>query len=642
MKIITFILSFFFVLLLSAQNDLNLDCYVKKKRSVKIMKKLNQNLRYYSFSDVKNLLSDIESKEGSSAQIYDMYALIYWLKDDIIRSREYAYKCLALCSDNFSSSNYIIGMIHYDLRDWQICVDYIEKATEIGLKPRLKEEAAFTLENAKILAKIMSDTVPYNPEIVEGVSTKADEYLPLISPDQELALYTRRGLRDEYGVVIKKSEDFVFSEGNMDGFNEGKEMSYPFNQNNNEGGATITIDNKILYFTICSQFYSSYDNCDIYYVEKEENGNWSELKPMKTVNNPKSWESQPSISSDGNSLVFASDRRGGFGGTDLYVVKKDKFGYWGAPQNMGDVINSKLNEKTPFFHVDGETMYYASQKFPSLGGYDMFISKLGEDGNWKEPQNLGYPINSENDELGMFVTTDGKTAYFCSNKLEGVGGWDLYSFDLYDKVKPERVLFLKGDIKDSDGLLVDSVSLELKNLTTNEVTKISVDGGKFVSALTLEETDDVIITFNKDGYAFNSHYISSNDENFTGPSRMDIEIDKVKSGQTFELNNIYFKTDSFNLNFASRAILTEFAIYLKSNSELKLLISGHTDDIGSREKNLILSTNRARSVYEYLIEKGVDAKRLSFKGYGEDKPLYDNRTKEGRSKNRRTECTIIN
>ena len=642
MKIFTFILSFFFVFFLSAQNDLDLDCYVKKKRSMKLMKKLNQNLRHYSFSDVKNLLSDIESKEGSSAQIYDMYALIYWLKDDIVKSTEYAKKCLALCQDKFSTSNYIIGMIHYQLKDYQICVDYIEKANEIGLKSRFKEKATFTLESAKILDQILRDTVPYNPKIVEGVSTEADEYLPLISPDQELALYTRRGLRDEYGVVDKKSEDFVFSEGSMDGFNDGKEMPYPFNQNNNEGGATITIDNKILYFTICSQFYTSYNNCDIYYVEKEENGNWSDLKPMKTVNNPKSWESQPSISSDGNSLVFASDRRGGYGGIDLYLVKKDKFGYWGVPQNMGEVINSKLNEKTPFFHVDGETMYFSSQQFPSLGGYDMFISKLGEDGNWKEPQNLGYPINSEDDELGMFVTTDGKTAYFCSNKLEGVGGWDLYSFDLYDKVKPERVLFLKGDIKDSAGLLVDSVSLELKNLTTNEVTKIFVNGGRYVSALTLEESDDVIITFNKDGYAFNSHYISSTDESFDGPSKMDIEINKIESGQTFELNNIYFETDSFNLNAVSRSILIEFSNYLKTNIGLKLLISGHTDNIGSKESNLILSTNRARAVYSFLIERGITEDRLSYRGYGEDRPVYDNSTKQGRAKNRRTECTVIN
>ena len=133
------------------------------------------------------------------------------------------------------------------------------------------------------------------------------------------------------------------------------------------------------------------------------------------------------------------------------------------------------------------------------------------------------------------------------------------------------------------------------------MTKISVNGGN--TSVNFKESDDVIITFNKDGYAFNSHYISSTDENFTGPSRMDIEINKVKSGQTFELNNIYFATDSFNLNTVSRSILIEFSNYLKSNKDLNLLISGHTDDIGSKESNLILSTNRARSVYSFLIEE---------------------------------------
>lgn len=640
MKKTLFILSFLFVYGISAQD--NNDCLVQKKRSVKLMNKLNQNLPHYSFSDVKNVLKGIEEKEGGSAQIYDMYALIYWLKEDVLKSRKYAKKCLNLCPEKFSTSNYIMGMIHFELRDYQICVDYIEKAFAVGLKNRFKESAAFTLENSRILAQIIRDTVPYNPEIVKGVSTEADEYLPLISPDQELVLYTRRGLRDEYGVIDKKSEDFVFSQGSMEDFNEGEEMAYPFNQNNNEGGATITIDNKILYFTICSQFNSSYNNCDIYYVEKDEDGQWSDLKPMKSINNPKSWESQPSISADGTTLVFASDRRGGFGGIDLYIVKKDKFGYWGVPQNMGEIINSTLNEKSPFFHVDGQTMYFASEQFPSLGGYDIFISKLGDDNTWKKPHNLGYPINTEDDELGMFVTTDGQTAYFCSNKLDGVGGWDLYSFDLYEKVKPERVLFIKGDIKDSKGILVDSVSLELKNITTNEITKISVNGGKYVSALTLEDSDDVLITFNKDGYAFNSHYISSTDEHFSGPAKMDVEINKLESGKTFELNNIYFATDSFNINKVAKSILTEFSNYLKENSNLKLLISGHTDDVGNKEDNLILSKNRARSVYNFLVESGIDESRLSYKGFGEDRPIYDNSTRKGRAKNRRTECTIVN
>ncbi len=631
-----FILFSFFIVSVSAQ-----DCYVQNKKSVKIMKKLNQNLPHYSFRDVKNVLTEIQQTDGEFAEVYDMYSLIYWLKEDVIQSKFYAQKTLKLCPDKFSTSNYILGVLNFEYRNYQASVDFLNKSIEIGIKQRFLEDATLTLESAKILAKIMRDTVPYNPEIVDGISTEADEYLPLISPDQEVAYYTRRGIRNELGVIDRKSEDFVKSEGNLDDFTQGEEMEYPFNQNNNEGGASITIDNKVLFFTICSRFSSSYNNCDIYYVEKV-NGKWTDLNPLRSVNNPKSWESQPSVSADGNSLIFASDRRGGFGGIDLYIVKKDEFGYWGVPQNMGEVINSNLNEKSPFFHVDGETMYFASQQFPSLGGYDIFISKKGEDGKWQEPKNVGFPINTVADELGMFVTTDGKTAYFCSNKLEGIGGWDLYSFDLHDKAQPERVLFLKGDITNSDGIMVDSVSLELKNITTNEVTQVSVNGGKYVSAVTLEESDDVLITFNKEGYAFNSHYISSTDEEFSGPSKMDVNIDKIEKGKTFEINNIYFATNSFKINHVTKAVLTEFSNYLNENENLVLLISGHTDNVGTEEDNLVLSKNRARSVYTFLIESGISEDRLTYQGFGESKPVYDNSTSKGRSKNRRTECTVIN
>ncbi len=638
-KFLIILFSLCFVLSFSQETD---KCFVQKKKSEKMMYKLNKNLSHYSFKEVKEVLQEINRTEGISSQVLDMYTLIYWLKDDVPNSIMYAEKTINLCPDKFSTPYFVLGVLNYDYRNYQISVDYLNKAKEIGIKQRFKEEANSVLESALILAQIMNDTVPYNPEIVQGISTEADEYLPLISPDQEVAFYTRRGTRNELGVVDKKSEDFVFSEGSLENFNEGEDMKYPFNQNNNEGGATITIDNKVLYFTICSQHSSSYNNCDIYYVEKDENNKWSDLKPMKSVNNPKSWESQPSVSSDGSTLIFASDRRGGFGGIDLYQVKKDEFGYWGVPKNLGPIINSKDNEKSPFFHVDGETMYYASQQFPSLGGYDIFISKKGENDKWQKPKNLGFPINSENDELGMFVTTDGKTAYFCSNKLDGIGGWDLYSFDLYDKIKPKRVLFLKGDIKDSDGEVVDSVSLEFKNITTNETTNISVNGGKYVSAVTLNESDDVLITFNKKGYAFNSHYVSSTDENFSTPAKMDIEIDKIERGKTFEINNIYFETNSFNITDITKSILTAFSGYLKENSNLELLISGHTDNAGDEKENMVLSENRAKSVYNFLIKSGIPEDRLTFKGFGESVPVYNNSTSEGRSKNRRTECTIIN
>ena len=218
----------------------------------------------------------------------------------------------------------------------------------------------------------------------------------------------------------------------------------------------------------------------------------------------------------------------------------------------------------------------------------------------------------------------------------------MYSFDLYKEARPERVLFLKGDITDIDGMLVDSVSLNVKNISTNEVVNIFVNDGKYVSALTLEDSDDVLITFDKEGYSFNSQYISSSNTDFSSPSRIDVKLNKIEKGATFEIKNIYFATDSFSLNSISKVILASFAEYLIKNQDLELLISGHTDNIGDDLHNLTLSNNRARSVYDFLIGLGVSSSRLSYKGYGETRPVYDKSTSEGRSKNRRTECTIIN
>tara|TARA_B100000902_G_scaffold399561_1_gene471021 strand:- start:10217 stop:12142 length:1926 start_codon:yes stop_codon:yes gene_type:complete len=639
MRLFFLLLLYINVFIVSSQEIEN--CFVNNKKYEKLLKKMNDNLSHYTFSEVDKILKEIINEEGVSAQILDFYALIYFLKDDFQKSRSYSSKVLEFCPDNFSNSNFIMGFLSYEYRDYDLSVDLISTSLSLGLNERFNDQAVLILERASILSKIMNDTVPYNPEIVEGISTEADEYLPLISPDQEMVFFTRKGKIDEYGLFNKKSEDFIYSTGNLDNFNSGEQMPYPFNQNNNEGGASISIDNKFLYFTICSKYVSSYNNCDIYYVEKLEDGKWSDLISLESINQSKSWESQPSISPDGKTLIFASDRKGGFGGIDLYFVKKDENGFWGQPINMGSVINSRLNEKSPFMHIDGETLYFSSQQFPSLGGYDIFYSKKGDDGQWQNPKNIGFPINTEYDDLGMFVTTDGKTAYFCSNKLDGVGGWDLYSFSLHEKIQPEKVLFIKGDIKDSDGTYIDSVSIKLKNITTNEITEISVNGGKYVSALTLDTTDDILITFNKKGYAFNSHYISHTDERFSSPAKLDVEIDKLEKGKTFEINNIYFETNSFEINKVSEVILFEFSDYLIKNPNLEIEISGHTDNIGSREDNLILSTNRAKSVYEFLINNGVDARRLSYVGYGEDMPIYDNNTVEGRSKNRRTECTII-
>ena len=217
----------------------------------------------------------------------------------------------------------------------------------------------------------------------------------------------------------------------------------------------------------------------------------------------------------------------------------------------------------------------------------------------------------------------------------------MYSFDLDTSIAPERVLFLKGDVFDDQGNMLDSVSIHMRNLNTNQVHTIEVKEGKYVSAITLGDKDDVIITFNKDGFAFNSHYVSYDDTSFSTPSKLNVHIDKLEEGKTFTLNNIYFETDSFDLNRTSRIVLSAFVEYLERNN-IELMISGHTDNIGSSDHNLDLSERRAYSVYSFLLENGIDGSRLTYKGFGDSVPIQDNSTAEGRSKNRRTEVTIIN
>ena len=369
---------------------------------------------------------------------------------------------------------------------------------------------------------------------------------------------------------------------------------------------------------------------------------WHEIIAFEeNINGSRSWESQPSVSADGSTLIFASDRKGGFSGSDLYIIQKDENGNWSGPKNLGKNINTQDNEKSPFLHPDNQTLFFASNQFPSVGGYDIFYSRKDSLGNWKKPKNIGFPINTVSDELGLFVSTDGKKAYFASNQLEGVGGWDLYSFDLYDEAKPKKVLFLKGKLKDKSNNLLQSASIQLKNIRTKENQQIFVQNGEYTIAVTLDDTDDILLTIHKKGYAFNSKYISTSDDEFSSPKELDFEVETLNKDKAFRLDNIYFATNSHELNNISKEILLAFSDYLKINNTLKLAIHGHTDNVGGNSENLHLSTNRAKEVCLFLLDNNIKKDRLNFKGFGEQKPLASNETEKGRAQNRRTEFVIL-
>ena len=246
-----------------------------------------------------------------------------------------------------------------------------------------------------------------------------------------------------------------------------------------------------------------------------------------------------------------------------------------------------------------------------------------------------------NDEISLFVSTDGNTAYFASNQLDGVGGWDIYFFPLHDGAKPQRVLFLKGELLDENGQALQDVELEMKNINTNIVTTVKVNSGSYVSALTLSKDDDVLITIKKEGFAFNSTYISADDTSFSSPKNLNIKLESLENGKSFNLSNIYFETNSYQINSIAKDVLFEFTAYLKVNKNMVIEINGFTDNIGNDIANQLLSENRAKEVCKLLVSYGLASDRLNYNGYGEQFPRVDNASDSDRAQNRRTEFRII-
>ncbi len=567
---------------------------------------------------------------------------------------------VAICPAYNAEAYYLLARIVYGREEYNKAVSYLEaflKDPDRIRSDKDYENGIYMLDQARFLDRILSRKVPFEPYRVEGISTREDEYLVIISPDGDLAFFTRRiKAKPALGSIDwseKYTEQFMTSEKSDGHFSQGEIMQSPFNMMGNEGGATVTARNDELFYTVCQTIQKDdvlYNNCDIFYARLILD-QWTELERLDTsgISLDDAWDSQPSVSADGRTLYFASDRPGGYGGADIYAVYKDANNQWGKPLNLGPTINTPGNEKTPFIHTDSHTLYFSSsdryendslfQGHRGLGGYDIFYSRNRE-GKWEKPMNIGYPINSEADDLGFFVSTDGTTGYFASNKIEGSGGYDLYAFELYPEARPLKVLFIKGEIRDEDDVPMADSKVELKNVVTEEVSNIEVDeySGKYVATAVFN--NDFVLTVKKPDHIYQSRFIDKDSAVFSTPVQMDFEVEKVQKDKSYKLHDIYYATNSAELSSKSLFILNEFVVFLEDNPTIRVDIHGHTDDVGDDAFNQELSVRRARSVYDYLIMKGISSFRLQYHGFGESKPVTDNRTEEGRARNRRTEFVI--
>ncbi|RLD46243.1 MAG: hypothetical protein DRI86_03700 [Bacteroidetes bacterium] len=654
-----------------AQNKTQ-DCQFEvSKKSQKLYKRAMKELNLKHYGKGTSLLK--EAIEESSE-----YLKAYWVLANVNKRKSNPYRKIDISISAYENiidicpsyegyySYYYLGTLYYDKKNWKKAHTNLEKFLNCDndrIREKHFEDAADLSKYAKFYNEIYNNPVPFAPFIVKDVSSKDDEYLPSLSPDNDFFYFTRRykDNTDSRSGSYKKSngeEKFCRAKKlSINRYSIGQTMELPFNEQSNEGGATLTINNKELFYTRCQIKKDRTLNCDIAY-SKYEDGYWSDIISLgSNINTPDYWESMPSISSDGKTIFFVSNRAGGFGGSDIYRSTKNKNGKWGKAVNMGPSINTAGNEKSPFIHTDSKTLYFSSSDRKDkktgewfaghlgLGGYDIFFTRLDSNG-WIEPKNIGYPINSKDNDLGFFVSTNGEYGFFASNKLgnndQKKEVWNIYSFKLYKKARPQKILFIKGNLRDNktnEG--ARDAKIFIKNMNTKEINEIPIDSntGDYVFTTVMES--DFIMTVKKQDYAYVSRYIAKDNSRFNVPISMDMELKEIEVGGTYNLDDVYFATNSTKLTDNSKKVIEEFYNFLHENPKIIIEIQGHTDNVGTEIYNQKLSRGRAKSVYELLINLGISDNQMSYKGYGETMPISENRTEEGRALNRRTVFLII-
>lgn len=498
------------------------------------------------------------------------------------------------------------------------------------------------------------------------VNSPFDEYGPVITADESLLLFTSKRPYTDMPQLESNEyfEDIYLSTKKNKAWKSPERLGKPLNTEYHDAVKGLSNDGSRLIV------YKG-DNGGDLFESKMSGTSWSKPDRYPKQINSDYHESSGSFSYDGKSLYFVSDKPGGIGAHDIYKSTKNEKGKWSEPENLGNAINTPYDEAAVFMHPDGKTLYFSSKGHNTMGGYDIFKSTF-ENGKWNEPVNIGFPINTPDDDVFFVISASGKHGYYSSIKEGGNGGQDLYiisflgpdknfTFNNEDnliaektapisekviaqavKIDEAKLTLLKGIIIDEKTRQPVLATIDLIDNTTNQILatfESNASTGRYL--VSLPSGKNYGLSVKATGFLFHSENFDLPDTAQYQEIEKEIALKKMEVGSKIVLRNVFFDFNKSTLRPESNSELQNLLNLMTENPNLKIEISGHTDNVGSAAYNKKLSESRAQAVVNFLLGKGIDKSRLTFAGYGFDQPIAPNDTEEGRQLNRRTEFKVV-
>jgi len=526
---------------------------------------------------------------------------------------------------------------------------YLNYVTD--LNPDAVDEVKFMIEKTYNARKLVDNPVSIRIEnLGQNVNSQYPEYSPMISANKDYIIFTSRrenstgGKKDEKGMFYEDIYITRFVNGKWE---KAQPIKGKINTIGHEASISLSHDEKMLFI------YRDDKGDGNIYVSQFENGDWTKPEKMPEPINSPYWETHASLAPDGKTLYFVSDRPGGFGGRDIYKTIHLGGGKWTDAENLGATINTKYDEEAPFILADGVTLYFSSQGHENMGGFDIFVTTISEDGFWATPENIGYPINTTEDDVFYYPTADEKYAVFStSRQRRGLGDLDINYLTI---IKPKKkYISVRGRTADDATFKALEADISFTDAETGQIiAKMQTEDNTGQYKITLPMGRTYLLEGRTEGYrkASREFHISENEQRaFINIDLFLIKLlsdtakataDDVAVGEKIILNNIFYDFDKSDLRPESKEELDRLIKLMRDIPTLVIELSSHTDIIGTHEYNMKLSQDRAQSVVDYLVKNGISKDRLVAKGYGFTQPIASNETDEGRQLNRRTEFKIL-